>query len=617
MCGIAGIKLFNNLPSKTDEAMMLQALSKQNHRGPDNTTVKLHGKLVLGHNRLSIIDTNVRSNQPFMDESGRYSLIFNGEIYNFHELKDKLIAEGHTFKTFSDTEVLFKLLIQKKSNALDDLRGCFAFAFQDLEEDYLLLARDRMGINPLLYAIQDDKLIFGSELWVFPELGIQGSLNHSALNYYFQYTYIPAPLTIYNEVQKLEAGKYMEVKGSEINISSFWTPANEIKFKGTYEEAKEELKKRVEFAVISQLEADVPIGTFLSGGVDSSIVSAISATKKPDLHTFSVSFGDQKAYDESEYALKVATHIKSQHHVIRLLEQDFKTHFQEILDSFDEPFADSSAIAMWFLAQETSKHLKVALSGDGADELFAGYNKHLAFQKAKRISTIKKLALKSGVSILKPILTRKNPKKLHKLQKFIHLSEMKWPRNYWFLASNIGEKVKNDLLLQSNVAPNLYETKNDTLSDFLYLDQKFVLANDMLKKVDLMSMRHSLEVRTPFMDKDLVKFANSLPDEWKLKGNIGKHILKDTFKGLLPDEIFTRSKQGFEVPINAWIRNSWKELIPETWFHKDYLKKQNIFNSKTVYELKDRFFKNLGTASQEMWAYLVFQNWFTKFHQND
>jgi asparagine synthase (glutamine-hydrolysing) len=616
VCGIAGIKLFNNLPSRTEESMMAEALKKQNHRGPDNSTVKLHGKLVLGHNRLSIIDTNERSNQPFMDESGRYSLIFNGEIYNFHELKDELLAQGHTFTTTSDTEVLFKLLIAKKEKALDDLRGCFAFAFYDLEDDYVLLARDRMGINPLLYAIQDDSFVFGSELFVFKDLGIVGTIDNEALNYYFQYTYIPAPLTIYKEVKKLEAGHFIEIKGTNINIQSYWTPANEKKFLGTFDEAKIELKKRVEFGVISQLEADVPIGTFLSGGIDSSLVSAIVATKKPDLHTFSVSFGDQEAYDESKYALLVANHIKSNHHVIRLVENDFKQNFQAILDSFDEPFADSSAIAMWFLAQETSKHLKVALSGDGADELLAGYNKHLAFAKAKKLAISKKIALKAASSVLKPVLIRKNPKKFHKIKKFIHLSDLKWPDNYWFLASNIGEESKNNLLLKPEKTKNIYESKSDSLNDFLFLDQKYVLPNDMLKKVDLMSMRHSLEVRTPFMDKDLVKFINSLPEDWKLKGETGKFILRETFKDYLPTEIFTRSKQGFEVPINAWIKNSWTELIPQIWFEEKYLEKQKLFELNSVKELRERFFRNIGTASQEMWAYLVFQNWYQKNNVN-
>ncbi|MGV3632421.1 MAG: asparagine synthase (glutamine-hydrolyzing) [Bacteroidota bacterium] len=616
MCGIAGIKLFNNLPSKTDEASLWNALQTQTHRGPDNTTVKIHGYSALGHNRLSIIDTNVRSNQPFTDESGRYSLIFNGEIYNFHELKTALESKGYSFKTTSDTEVLFFLLIEKKAAALEELRGCFAFAFYDRQEDYMLLARDRMGINPLLYSLQDDRLLFGSELFVFKGLGLTCTISDDALNDYFRYTYIPAPKTIYNEIQKLPAGHYIEIQGSDFSMKSYWDPRSETTFQGSFEEAKMQLKERVEFAVHSQLEADVPIGTFLSGGVDSSLVSAIAKRHKADLHTFSVSFGDQQEYDESAYALLVAKHIQSEHHVIRLTESDFKLHFQEILDSFDEPFADSSAIAMWFLSRETARHLKVALSGDGADELLAGYNKHKAFLQARKLNLAKKTSYRLAEKVLNPLLAKRDPKKLHRLQKFNTLSRLDWPENYWFLASNIGEQAKDELLLYSFKTPYIYTADSNGLNDFLWLDQKFVLANDMLKKVDLMSMHHSLEVRTPFMDKDLVRFANSLPAEWKIKDGTGKYILKETFRGVLPDEIFDRAKQGFEVPVNAWIRTSWKELIPELWFDAGFLREQNIFRPSAVQSLKARFFNKSGTASQEMWAYLVFQNWYQKIHQH-
>jgi asparagine synthase (glutamine-hydrolysing) len=612
MCGIAGIKLFNNIPSKTENANLISALDKQKHRGPDNTNVRIHGKSILGHNRLSIIDTNERSNQPFIDDSERYSLVFNGEIYNYKEIKINLENKGVIFKTKSDTEVLFQLLIEKREDALYDLRGCFSFAFYDSVEDCMLLARDRMGINPLLYAVLEDRFVFGSELFVFKDLGIEHSLNHAALNDYFQFTYIPAPLTIINSIQKLEAGKFIVLNENKLEVKSYWTPENEQQFKGTYEEAKIKLRKLIEFAVTSQLEADVPVGTFLSGGVDSSIVSALASKTKKDLHTFSVSFGDQKAYDESEYALLVAKHIHSNHHVIRLKEQNFITNFQEILDSFDEPFADSSAIAMWFLAKETKKHLTVALSGDGADELFAGYNRHRAFEKSYKSTKLKIQTLKILSPLLKKLLIKQKPKKYYKIEKFLKLTQLKWPNNYWFLASNIGEDSKNKLLLNRTQNTVMYSSKNSNLNDFLLLDQKFVLSNDMLKKVDMMSMRHSLEVRTPFMDKDLVKFANSLPEEWKLSSKTGKHILKDAFSDLLPEEIFSRAKQGFEVPVFAWIKNSWEELIPNKWFDEVFISDQKIFNYNSILDLKSRFFNNLGNSSQEMWAYLVFQNWFLK-----
>lgn len=614
MCGIAGIKLFNNHPSKSDEANLLAAIEKQTHRGPDNLSHSGLGNVLFGHNRLSIIDTSSRSNQPFVDETNRYILVFNGEIYNFHELKNELIAEGIQFKTSSDTEVLFNLLIRQKADTLERLRGCFAFAFYDQHEDYLLLARDRMGINPLLYSVTDESLIFGSELFVFKDLYPDWKINHEALNYYFQYTYIPAPLTIVEGVNKLLPGHYLECRGSTVKISRYWDPKAEKAFSGDYEDAKKELRRRLQFAVESQLEADVPVGTFLSGGIDSSLVSAIAKKHKPDLHTFSVSFGDQEAYDESKYALLVSKHIKSQHHVIRLTESDFKSGFQQILDSFDEPFADSSAIAMWFLSKETVKYVKVALSGDGADELLAGYNKHLAILKAAKLNQANKLVYSVAEKLLRPYLSKKNPKKFYRLSKFNQLSRLSWKERYLLLAANIGEKAKNKLLRQTmEVSFEGFPAVN-SLNDFLYLDQLIVLPNDMLKKVDLMSMSQSLEVRTPFMDKDLVKFINSLPEKFKHNGKTGKLILREACSNLLPEEIFTRSKQGFEVPIYDWIKNSWDSLVPDLWFDQKSIEKQSLFNYNTVLQLKERFFRNEGTASQEMWAYFVFQNWYFKHY---
>lgn len=591
---------------------MERALAFQNHRGPDSQQLCMLQSMILGHNRLSIIDTHERSNQPFADDSGRYHMVFNGEIYNYQELKNELLGKGIRFETSSDTEVLFRLLIEQGRESLERLRGCFSIAFYDRDEDYLLLARDRMGINPLLYAFEEDRLIFASELDIFTELGVGQTLSQQAINYYFQYTYIPAPFTIYEEVQKLPPGHFLELKGSHIRVESYWSLDAGAKYEGSFEQACKDLREKLEYGVISQLEADVPIGTFLSGGIDSSLVSAIAARQKDELYTFSVSFGDQQSFDESHYALEVAKHIQSRHHVVRLQEQDFRTSFQDILDAYDEPFADSSAIAMWFLSRETRKHLTVALSGDGADELLGGYRKHMAFQKAQSYSPFKKSMLQFAASGIHPILKKIKPGKANQLKKMLALMESSWPSNYWLLASNIGEEQKGELLSNSFSSNPIYGREYRDFNDFLLFDQEFVLPNDMLKKVDLMSMAHSLEVRTPFLDKDLVHFANSLPPEWKIHQGKGKYILKEAFTEYLPQSIYTRKKQGFEVPLNAWIRKNWKELVPEQWFEEDFLREQGIFEVAAVHKMRTSFFQNQGTSNQLMWAYFVFQNWYLK-----
>ncbi|MBI2259154.1 MAG: asparagine synthase (glutamine-hydrolyzing) [Flavobacteriia bacterium] len=616
MCGIIGLKLHSKTTSKFHFEQMEIALSKQNHRGPDNKSIYQTEKIVFGHNRLAIIDTQNRSNQPFTDKDKRYVLVFNGEIYNFKELKLDLEKKGIIFETSSDTEVLFHLLIQQQSSCLELLRGCFAFAFYDTKTDYLLLARDRMGINPLLYSFNDDGILFSSENTTFSCFSYPLSISLQSLNYYFKYTYIPAPYTIYNEVKKLLPGHYLEMKGQEVKLQNYWSPKADQPFSGTYQTAIRELQNKVRFAVHSQLESDVPIGTFLSGGVDSSIVSALVKEVKSDLHTFSVTFGQNKAYDESVFSQKVAKHISSQHHIVALNQNDFKNAFFSILDSFDEPFADSSAIAMWFLSRETAKEVKVSLSGDGADEMFGGYNKHQAYLKQQKWSNWKVNLFAHGNKVFQKVAGKSLQKHAYQLQRFAHLNRLSWPQNYWYLAANIGDNIKEKLLLHLDHTEEYFLNFENNLNNFLLKDQLFVLPNDMLKKVDLMSMRHSLEVRTPFMDKDLVKFANSLPENWKIQNKSGKYILKESFKDLLPNEIFARKKQGFEVPFATWIKSFWNELIPEKWFQQDFIQAQGLFHFTYVQELKNHFFQKQVNTERVMWAYIVFQYWYEKNELN-
>ena len=615
MCGIVGIKKFNHTPVRGDHMRVENALLKQGHRGPDNLNFLVKGNTVLGHNRLAIIDTKERSNQPLSDLTGRYSIVFNGEIYNYQELKNDLLQSDYQFNTSSDTEVLLYHLIQNGEKGINDLEGCFAFAFYDSKNDELLLVRDRMGINPVLFSIGENQLSFSSELNAFKWLIDEHNIDEVALSHYFRFTYIPAPRTMLSQVQKLMPGHFLRVKGANFDIVNYKKEEQEQVEISDYESSKKELRNRIERAVISRLNADVPLGAFLSGGVDSSIVSAIAADFKTELSTFSIGFEEHEFYDESKYAQMVADHIGSNHHAITLSNDIVTDELPRILNSFDEPFADSSAIAMFFLSQKATQHLSVCLSGDGADELFAGYNKHGAFLKSKSPGFLLKLATRVIDGNKKGSRSSWLSNKIRQLQKFKKLQSLDWPDNYWFLASFIDEEDYSALLKTARFELPSFD-RQDTLNAFLQMDQSYVLPNDMLKKVDLMSMANSLEVRVPFLDAEVVNFANAMSSDWKNDGKISKRILKDAFSDLLPEEVFSRSKKGFEVPLTTWIKQAWSNITKEEWFDQRFIEKQNLFQFQGVRNMKEKVFsKHPGESAIQMWAYIVFQNWYDRWSE--
>lgn len=614
MCGIVGIKLFNDFIKNNHVNAVEKGLFDQHHRGPDAKGVFQNEKVVLGHNRLSILDKKDRSNQPMTDQSNRYQIIFNGEIYNYPDIKNELLNKGIHFNTSSDTEVLLYHLIEKGVKGINELDGCFSFAFYDTLDDELILARDHFGINPLLFSLTDEGVFFSSELWFFNYLPGYNEINHQALNEYFQFTYIAAPNTILKGVQKLLPGHYLHVKGKFCDINKYSTEEKidpSINKLATINKGK----RIIEDAVIKRLAADVPLGTFLSGGIDSSIVSAIASEYKSNLNTFSIGFKDSPYHDESDYAQSVARHIGSAHHSIMLETKDVLSSLPDVLKSMDEPFGDSSAIAMFFLSKETKKHVTVSLSGDGADELLGGYNKHRAFFKSGKNPFL--LSSAAQLSMVFPEGDRNSlfGNRIRQLQRYQKLINMSWPDNYWYLASFMQAKDREKLLLNNKmISPKNVSSQQGDLNDVLILDQQFVLQGDMLKKVDLMSMRHSLEVRTPFLDKKVVDFCNQLPLSLKINDQFGKVFLREAFEERLPKEVFKRKKQGFEVPLRQWIKAAWTELTTESWFEIDYIVEQDIFNAKFVMHEKQKFFsKKPGDSPVFIWSYIVFQFWYQQW----
>ena len=633
MCGITGIFAFN-LVGKFNLINITAATSALHKRGPDNQGIYTDNFVGLGHRRLSIIDTSATANQPMWDDENRYCIIFNGEIFNFQLLKQELKAKGVSFSTESDTEVLLKLYILEKENCLNKLNGFFAFCIYDKQEQTFFVARDRYGIKPLLYLFDEDKFIFASEMKAILEYGIEKQIDFTSLYTYLQLNYIPAPNTIFGSVKKLMPGHYIKVHCQKSTVHSYYSIPMDYRLKtiDSYEQSKQKLKDLLEASVQRRLIADVPLGSFLSGGIDSSIITGLASKHKSNLHTFSIGFRDEKFFDETEYARLVVKHFKTEHTVFSLTNNDLYEHVSSILDYIDEPFADSSAIAVYILSRETRKHATVALSGDGADELLAGYNKHAAFLKSFQPGIKENI-----VTALSPLwkmmpASRNNPltNKLRQLDRFANGMKLSAAERYWKWAGFAEENEVTALFNNSSrekFLPAEYAglkkelLKNipakASINDVLYTDMQLVLLNDMLTKVDLMSMANGLEVRVPFLDYEVVNFIFSLPDDFKINSSIRKKILQDTFREMLPAELYNRPKKGFEVPLLKWFRNEMKSLIIDDLLSKKLIEEQGIFNYEEIEKLKKQLFSsNPGDIHARIWGLIVFQWWWKKYFRS-
>lgn len=631
MCGITGIFAFN-LVGKFNKIHVTNATMALEKRGPDYQDIYINEWVGLGHRRLSIIDTSSLANQPMWDESNRYCIIFNGEIFNFRELRKGLEAKGIPFFSQSDTEVLLKLFIQEGEKCLSTLNGFFSFCIYDRQEESFFLARDRYGIKPLLYLFDDDKFIFSSEMKSLLHYGIEKKLDYNSLYIYLQLNYIPAPHTIFTDVKKLLPGHYMTIRRQKIEIQSYYQipfDREPTKAKIPYAQAKSELRRLMEASVQRRLVSDVPLGAFLSGGTDSSVIAALARNHKPDLHTFSIGYRDEKYFDETHYARLVAKKLKTEHTVFSLTNNDFYTHLSSILNYMDEPFADSSAIAVYILSKETRKHATVALSGDGADEMFAGYNKHAASYRI-----IHKGWKENLVGALQP-LWKSMPKsrngsisnKVRQMLRFSEGMKLSSKDRYWQWAGYAGKEETLKMLhpeLRINMWLNDFVPRRrtilqhipdrETINDILYSDMHLVLPNDMLTKVDLMSMANSLEVRVPFLDYELVNFVFGLPDQYKINSRIRKKILQDTFRDILPRQLFNRPKKGFEVPLLKWFKNEMKSLITDDLLSEKFIVHQGVFDYTEIDKLKRQLFSsNPGDIHARIWGLIVFQWWWKKY----
>ncbi len=634
MCGITGLFVF-----KQHAAPLLQkvtaATERLTLRGPDSGSTFLEGNIALGHRRLSIIDTTSCGTQPMTDASGRYVLVFNGEIYNFGALSKQYLGKVWERtggpKSHSDTEVLLYLLIEYGTECLPWLSGFFAFAFYDKEAQTLLLARDRFGKKPLLYYLTEDQCAFASEMKSLLEWGVPRKLDATVLYQYLQLNYVAQPWSMIAGVRKLERGHYLKLSagGAEIPQPWFTLQTHPERYgQYSYDEAQKILVEKMDVAVQRRLVSDVPLGAFLSGGIDSSVVVALASRHTKHLSTFSIGYKDNPYFDETAYAKKVAEKYKTEHTVFSLANDDFLEHLYGVLDYLDEPFADSSALPVYILCQKTRQQVTVALSGDGGDEVFAGYNKHAAEHRVRQSSLLNS-AVKAGGPLWQALPKSRNGKLTNKFRQFHRFAEgAKLPaaERYWRWASLAQPAEVRGLLSGKTLAAvdeaRFNALKQEVLSpiktadynEVLVADMNLVLQSDMLVKVDLMSMANSLEVRSPFLDADVVDFAFGLPADYKIDGSMKKKIVQDAFRSRLPEEIYNRPKQGFEIPLLGWFRKELWSLINDDLLKEKFVQEQGIFHPKATEALKQKLQSNNPEDSHAtVWALIVFQYWWKKY----
>lgn len=626
MCGITGFFCFKKQQQQLLQNLLPQAVNKLKQRGPDDNGFFFDNSIGLGHARLSIIDTGKAAAQPMINESGDFVIVFNGEFYNYKEEKDILEKTGHSFSSTGDTEVLLKMYIEYGTDFIKRVSGCFSICIYDKNEQKLVLYRDRYGIKPLYIYKSDDFFVFASEMKALLQFNIPRNIDNVSLTNYLRFNYIPGEKSIFENIYKVSPGKCIIVKSNSINEFDYYKlPIPENKVNDDYETAQKKIINLLDDAVKERMIADVPLGAFLSGGIDSSLITALASRHTDKLHTFSVGFKDEPYFDETEYALEVAKMYKTEHTVFSLSNNDLFEGLQHTLDYIDEPFADSSAIAVNILSKHTRKNITVSLSGDGADELFGGYNKHLAHFKANSPGILGKI-LQSSPPFYKALPQSRNNKltnKFRQINRFATGLKMKPEERFLNWCAFINEKTAAEVLIApansdeifnyNNQFTNIFKNVSDINAN-LYADMNMVLVNDMLTKVDLMSMANSLEVRVPFLDHKLVDYVMQLPAKYKVDGLIKKKILQDAAKPLLPEKLYNRPKHGFEVPLLKWMRNELKDDITKKYLNDDYIQSQGIFDLSYTQKLKKKLFSvNPEDVHAQIYALIVFGNWHDKY----
>jgi len=625
MCGIAGFTQYTkdvaNVPG-----LLEQMGTAIQHRGPDAAGVFIEDNVAMIHRRLSIIDLTESGQQPMYSPSGRFVGVYNGEIYNFRSLRKDLEDEGVVFIGTSDTEVLMALYEKHGEKCLDLLNGMFAFAIWDTQDQSLFLARDRLGKKPLYYYLKEGRFFFASEIKsILCASDIDRSVRSDAVKDFFFYQYVPDPKTIFSYIHKLSPGHWMRIDRDGIKTVRYWDLSFANSHQGSQDQIEEELVELLDDSVQLRMISDVPLGAFLSGGVDSSAVVGLMARKSDSaVTTCAIGFNDKK-FDEVRYAAKVAKQFGTEHHELTVRD-NVEENLISIATYFDEPFSDPSFVPTYYVSKLARSKVTVALAGDGGDENFAGYGKYLSDQRENRLRKLVAGDMPQTVAgFLSRMFENSSSNHLRRSSSLLNSLSGNASRGFFLSNSFFREHLWNKLINEefakelssydpSEITIKYYNSADtdDHLSRLLYTDINTYLPGDILVKVDRMSMANSLETRAPFLDYRLVEFAAKVPSHMKIQRNEGKSILKTAFEGFLSNETLYRQKMGFSVPLADWLRHEIAE-ITERYLFADNNGLSNYFNLSEIRTLWSAHQSRSRDYSQEIWSLLIFEIWWQEY----
>ncbi len=627
MCGIAGFFSFKE--EHRSDFSKREIIGKMTeeiiHRGPDGNGFYIDELIALGMRRLSIIDLE-KGWQPQYNEDKSIVIVFNGEIYNFLQLKQELIKKGHIFKTNSDTEVIVHLYEEEGIDFVKYLNGMFAIALYDKKQKTLILSRDRMGIKPLHYSIFENFIIFGSEIksiLKFPKF--KKTIDPMSLYDFFTFEFISAPNSIYQNIKKILPGEMLIIKRGKIQKVKYWEPKIEKK-DYEFEELKEKIKETFLSSVKYRLISDVPLGVFLSGGIDSTLITGVASQFVSKLKTFSIGFKEE-TFNELSYAKIASDFFKTDHTEMILSYNKVIELLPNIMNYLDEPLADASILPTYLVSYLSKQKITVALSGDGGDELFLGYDTYKAYKIAKYLRWIPKPIVNLGKELSSFLpASQKRISLEFKIKKFLSGLNYKPEISNYIWWGAYPPKLKKRLFTQDflnllkdykDFSPiNFYLKKLKNIKDPLdrinYLDLHLYLQDDLLPKVDRMSMATSLEVRVPFLDHRMVELALSIKNNLRMKGFKTKYILKESLKEFIPPPLFKRPKIGFDIPLGKWLRQELKDYM-FSLLNERALKEHGFFNVNFIEEIINTHIKGKHNYRQLIWPLMIFQNWYKKY----
>jgi len=627
MCGFVGEFNFNE--TKINENILRGMRDCLRHRGPDDSGIYCDKSIGLGFRRLSILDLTPTGHQPMSNEDGTIWIVFNGEIYNFQELRPSLEKKGHKFKSYTDTETIIHLYEEEGEQCIQKLRGMFAFAIWDSRREQLFIARDRIGKKPLKYYHDDAGIIFASELKaLLRHPRVPRDMDPEAIHHYLTLQYVPAPLTGFRKIKKLKPGYFLLIRKNHIEEKEYWRLNYSSKTVKSEEEWKYDIIQKFEESVKLRLISDVPLGAFLSGGIDSSAVVAMMAKHSSGpVKTFSIGF-NEATHNEMPYARTIAKQFGTDHTEF-IVEPKAVDILPKIVYHYEEPYADSSALPTYYLSEMTRQNVTVALNGDGGDENFAGYERYPIFLFAEWMRRNVPSPVLKAIELMSGFTARIYPTTLtDRAHRFASSLEYSAARRYLEYMQYFSDELKatiyhseflsrkqkrktSDLITEKF---NESQTK-DSLDQLLYTDITTYLPDDLLVKVDIASMAVSLEARSPLLDHQLMELTASIPPSLKIRGYQKKYIFRQALRGIIPDEILDRKKMGFGVPIEHWFRGSLNNYIREHLLDGRFARR-NIIRNDFVSDLIEKHIKGKVNYAYQLWALLMLELWFEEFFDN-